>query len=248
MGERLVVSVNRHNKTLCTIYYHWSGYTGSQYEVAQFLIHGLHKKGFRKDETSDKDLIKMLIQIIKENRYGSDTVSRYGMRDSHGGLCEKSLPVAKELFDGDPDFSSDEDFGCDAYLSRNLGLLDISEAEMAYAISWGEHFSTLDIDNESVTNDEFGMLTKEQLSDLEIDISDRKVNIYQKPDFDPTCVPFDRINDAVKWYYGAVYRRGILYDPETDRYITTFLEFSCEFGAGITRRKNNSYSGRKGID
>lgn len=162
MGQRLVFECKKDGKRFATIYYHWSGYTGSIYYEAARLIEGLKNHGYYKGV--DVNTIKrMLLDIIQQH---SDYKGHGGMsfwKDENGNLPEleawKALGVEPIMDD----------------VNRNEGLIDITEKGMEQAVYWAEALEEFNFDTETFTNNEYvfvGPSTPELLGDYDIDNPD----------------------------------------------------------------------------
>lgn len=68
MGQRCVISIERSEKPLAKIYYHWSGYTGDALYKTRDIIHCIYNN---KDE-SDKDMLLRLIRFCEASGGGID--------------------------------------------------------------------------------------------------------------------------------------------------------------------------------
>jgi hypothetical protein len=130
MGERLVFKVIKREKRIATLYYHWSGYTGSIYFEAGKLASWLRDNGFTGEESIEKTQ-EMLLNFVQQN--GGGVGDKYTFNEfKKRGINPKE----------------------DGY-SRNDGLLDITDTGMREAERWGEHVEEFNLDDQTFTNNEF---------------------------------------------------------------------------------------------
>lgn len=221
MGERMMFTVKRGGKTLCGIYYHWSAYTQSVYCEAKYLLDGLKKRGYSKDSTDDETL-KMLIRTLVEDSINDWTAIEGDWHVSHGG-CEDSRANLMALKKRFPDEKPKFFFGDKSSLSRSNGLLAIDEGAINNMAYWAAE-EIFDMDTETVTNGFFDHWNNipEHLADC-IDEGEGegiKIVDFIKPDFDYENVPFDKIDDVVRWYADNVAdKSGFFFDKDTEEYI-----------------------------
>ena len=57
MGQRLVVTVERSEKPLATLYFHWSAYTGDALYITRDIVHCIYN---HKDETDEEMLLRLI--------------------------------------------------------------------------------------------------------------------------------------------------------------------------------------------
>ena len=131
MGQRLVVSIKRNlgdEKSLCKIYYHWSGYTSSALEETSLIINHLnHFDNIEK--VPDKKIQLSLIRFCESNGGGID-----------GG----------ENFDFVEKYFPDEIFKKEGY-SRNNGLIAISDKDQEDMQGWSEGDVVIGINDRKVS-------------------------------------------------------------------------------------------------
>jgi hypothetical protein len=137
MGQRLVFECKKDGKRFATLYYHWSGFTGSIYYEALRLVQALEEHGY--DKSMDIPSIqKMLLDIVQSFGGGvSCTKTDDGVHPEVEAF--KALGVT--------DIKED--------ISRNEGLIDITEKGMAEAVFWAEELEEFNFDDETFTNNEF---------------------------------------------------------------------------------------------
>lgn len=125
MGQRLVFRCIKNDERFATIYYHWSAYTLNIYQEALTLINGLRANGYNKD-MSVNDIRIMLAKILHDS-----PMTDWDGASIHGGVSPN-------------DFSKFREIGCPEELlttdglSRNMGLIDISEEGMNNAEYWAD--------------------------------------------------------------------------------------------------------------
>lgn len=182
MGERLVFKVIKREKRIATLYYHWSGYTGSIYFEAAKLAGWLRENGFTGEESIEKTQ-EMLLKFVQQNGGG------VGSKDTFEEFRKRGI-TPKE----------------DGY-SRNDGLLDITDADMREAEQWGEHFSEFNLDDRTFVNDEFTYLDPE-----ECDWFEDPENIPKwKPDSRYIgTIKWDNAEAAMKWFDKLPRHEGVL--------------------------------------
>lgn len=131
MGQRLVVSIKRNlgdEKSLCKIYYHWSGYTSSALEETLQIIN--HLKSIEDiEKVSDKQIQLSLIRFCESNGGGID-----------GG----------ENFDFVEKYFPNEIFKKQGY-SRNNGLIAISDKDQEDMQGWSEGDVVVGINDRKVS-------------------------------------------------------------------------------------------------
>ena len=142
MGQRLVVNVVRNDKTLATVYYHWSAYTMSALYTAKELIDFFYEINYKKK--GDDDLVLELIRYCEENG---------------GGLSADEHEAAKIKY---PDCTF-------AYGDRNYGLVSFSLEGMNTSHSWSEGDLEINLDSEEIYNGVFGVWDKEGYMDCYYD-------------------------------------------------------------------------------
>lgn len=167
MGQRLVVTIQKDERDLCKIYYHWSAYSFSALKETQAIVNCIYN---HKEET-EKELLLRLIRFCEENGGGIDGK-------------EEEFKYIQSLY-------PNETFKKEDY-SRNYGLIALSEKGMQDLQNWSEGDVTIDIDEEKIYNgvycyyetleefneemqecdDEFKPLTLDDITDIGYDISE----------------------------------------------------------------------------
>lgn len=125
MGQRLVVTIESNEETLCNIYYHWGAYTYSALIHTKEIIDCIYN---HKDET-ESELLLRLIRHCENNGGGINCNEEYNEHEH----IQKLYP--------------NETFIADDY-SRNNGLIAISEKCIAgqQACSEGDVYINIDTD------------------------------------------------------------------------------------------------------
>ena len=127
MGQRLVVTIENNEKTLCNIYYHWGAYTYSALVHTKEIIDCIYN---HKHET-ENELLLRLIRHCENNGGGINCNEEYNEHEH----IQKLYP--------------NETFMADDY-SRNNGLIAISEKGIAGQQSWSEGDVYINIDTDQV--------------------------------------------------------------------------------------------------
>lgn len=127
MGQRLVVTVERSNKPLARLYFHWSAYTGDALYVTRDIVHCIYN---HKDET-DRDMLLRLIRFCEERGGGID-----GGEDS---VAWEYITAAypNEVFKSDG-------------ISRSDGLIAIDKESMADMQKWSEGDVYIELDEDMI--------------------------------------------------------------------------------------------------
>ena len=127
MGQRLVVTVISQNKDLCKMYFHWSAYTSCALNVTKDVLDCIYN---HEDETEREFQLRM-IRFCEQ--YGG------GIKNGKGSVEWKYIQnvYPNEIF-------KKED------ISRNYGLIAISEEGMDDLQDWSEGSVYIDIDEDVV--------------------------------------------------------------------------------------------------
>ena len=126
MGQRLVVTIERTEKPLARLYFHWSAYTGDALYVTRDIVHCIYN---HKDET-DRDMLLRLIRFCEE---------RGGCID--GGTDGEEAKYIMQLY-------PDEKFNQTG--SRSNGLIALSKAGMADMQYHSEGDVYIDLDKDQI--------------------------------------------------------------------------------------------------
>ena len=125
MGQRLVVTIEKGERELAKIYYHWSAYTYDALYETKKVIDCIYNHN---DET-ERELLLRLIRFC-ENNGG-------GIRGS-----KEELAYVQHLY-------FNETFKTEDY-SRNNGLIALSKSGMADLQSWSEGDVYINLDTDQV--------------------------------------------------------------------------------------------------
>ena len=178
MGQRLVFECKKDGKTFATLYYHWSGYTGSIYYEAWRLIEGLKDHGYYKG-IDVNTIKKMLLDILQH--YDDGTY--------HGGV-----DFSKAEDGSFPEFEAFKALGMEPMkddVSRSEGLISITEKGIQSSIYYAEALEEFDFDTETFTNHEYSLVnSKYELAEY-YEITDKELE--EIPLFDDTYF------GTVKW-------------------------------------------------
>lgn len=196
MGQRLVFKCIKNGEMFATLYYHWSAYTESTYAKAVYLINGLMEHGYNKD-MSINDIRIMLLKIVREDLY-HDTF--FGNDEwQHGGCSRDSLEEFEKI--GAP--AELRNMGS---VTRNRGLINITESGMEYAIFWADtEPEILNFDDETVTNYTLAQYDKDDLQFKEC-YEEEWAKIYEGlPRFDPVAkyvgeIKWEDVQSAHDWF------------------------------------------------
>lgn len=127
MGQRLVVTIEKNEKAIAKIYYHWSGYTGDSLYRTRDIIHCIYN---HKDET-EKELQLRLIRFCEENGGGITGTEEY-----------REFEYIQNLF-------PNETFKTNDY-GRSNGLIALSEKGMLGLQRWSEGDVFINLDTDQV--------------------------------------------------------------------------------------------------
>lgn len=127
MGERLVVNIEKGERKLCNIYFHWDAYTYNALLDTKKIIDCIYNHN---DET-EKEMLLRLIHFCEENGGG--------ISNGYGGDEWKYI---QNLY-------PNETFKAEG-ISRNDGLISLSEKEMTESNRWSEAEVYIDLDTDQV--------------------------------------------------------------------------------------------------
>lgn len=167
MGQRLVITINKNDKDLCKLYYHWSAYSFSALKETQDVVNCI----FNHEDETESELLLRLIRFCEANGGGID-----------GNIEE--FEYIQSLY-------PNETFKKDGY-SRSYGLIALSERGMEQMQDWSEGDITIDLDEEKIYNsvfyyyeslegynsemqdcdDEFEPMTMDEITDIGYDLSE----------------------------------------------------------------------------
>ena len=207
MGQRLVFKCKKEGKLIATLYYHWSGYTGSIYYEAWRLVEALKARKY--DKSMDVPTIqKMLLDIMQSQGGGAD------------GSMENGIKVEFEAFKAlgvEPNKEG---------VSRNECLVSITEKGMESTIFWAEALEEFNFDDETFTNNEYYFISGD---DEEFDYYEihhpEDVPVFNHGKHYMGTVKWDEAWDACDWFNSLTDRfEGCLGRDET----TGQFVFACE--------------------
>lgn len=190
MGQRLVITVHAFDEDIATIYYHWSAYTTSALQEAKDIIDNVDWFN-----SSNKD--ELILRITKH------------LESCGGGVFVDDRKLFEEKY---PDEKFDDD------VSRNDGLIAISEETMERMQDWAQGDMTIDFDTEKVYNDvmftyESDEEFKQDREDAGFEDDDIDPKNIKKVLIDPSEVHFFALDSAIKTlddlqfcrYFGQIY-------------------------------------------
>ena len=199
MGERLVIHIKRDDVSLATLYYHWSAYTHTAIIRLKDLYNHVLVNANRMD---DNELRLALIHYAEHSTpygYFDDVTKLQRMKSEveektdesslmrqflhmHGGVSAEDKDFVKTIF-------PEEEFVFDD-ISRNEGLVSISQESMNNSISWADGLVEIDL-SENMVN--FGVLWVYDLEDYFEYLEDMEIEDRVNPD-DITEIPIDISN------------------------------------------------------
>lgn len=127
MGQRLVVTIEKNDKPLAKLYFHWSAYTGDALYVTRDIIHCIYN---HKDET-DREMLLRLIRFCEDRGGGID-----------GGKDSEAWKYIMTTYPGEK-FKSEE-------ISRSDGLIAIDEDSMEEMQGYSEGDVCINLDEDMV--------------------------------------------------------------------------------------------------
>lgn len=162
MGQRLVVTIKENDKPKMKIYYHWSAYTASTFDVLNDLWNNAIKPLKRAGKSTDE----ILLGIIKyleghvDEKYKAFLDKNFPdqKRSCHGGIGffnKKRDPFAENLPNEELEYIQslypNETFSTD--VDRNEGLVYMSTEGMDDVQGWSEGDATIWIDDETYSHE-----------------------------------------------------------------------------------------------
>lgn len=187
MGQRLVISIRHFDENVACLYYHWSAYTISALEEARKVWNCICEK----DDLLVQDLQLRLIRMVEESGGGIE-----------GGEGSTEFARIQSMF-------PDETFKI-RDISRNDGLIAISEVGTNRMLDWAEGTVTIDMDEGMIENDVFFLSDLDEYRE-DNERSDASLEDIPEIDEDITFFPVDRLDyviDALGHLDGYVIRRG----------------------------------------
>ena len=128
MGQRLVVTVSNYGEDIAKIYYHWSAYSLSALQEVRDIINVLYD-----DENAEYDIRLRLVRFCEKNGGGIK-----------GGKDSDEWKYITRFYQNEA-FKEEN-------ISRNYGLIALSEDGMADLQSWSEGDVYINIDENEVIN------------------------------------------------------------------------------------------------
>ena len=127
MGQRLIVSIENNGKEIANIYFHWDAYTDTALYRTKEIVDCIYSQQGK----SEKEMLLHLIHFC-ENRGGGIT----------GGCGSVDWEHIKKLY-------PNESFKGGS-ISRNDGLISLSEEGMAASHKWSEGDVIINLDEEII--------------------------------------------------------------------------------------------------
>lgn len=150
MGQRLNIEIKNQDKVLANAYYHWSGYTSSALELIQLILESLEKVNF------ENNVIKA-IKLLEE---------------TGAGLVNEELEYAKKIFESKNIFFSEG-------ISRNEGLISITEEGIEKNRYWEESRVEIDLVNKTIKFDAVFKISIEEYQEEYVDEDVEDIPIYE---------------------------------------------------------------------
>lgn len=127
MGQRLVITLERNERPIAAIYYHWGAYTSSALHYTREIINCIYDEEYE-NETDTEKLLR-LIKFVESNG---------------GGITgdEYERNYIQSLY-------PDETFKSENY-SRNDGLISLSEQGISKLQGWSEGDVFIDLGNDEI--------------------------------------------------------------------------------------------------
>lgn len=179
MGERLVVKVERDDILLATIYYHWSAYTETSAKILKNLYNHVlvnanqmsddeirlalirfaehsTSMGYVEDMTTLDRIQKERLAALDPSAPNYEFITSWIFKETkcHGGVSSDDRELVKSLFPNEIFLTEN--------VSRNEGLVSVSEESMQSAIDWAESLATIDLTEETVVDNTFWMYSLEE--------------------------------------------------------------------------------------
>ncbi len=176
MGQRLVVTVKKNQEDVCKLYYHWSAYTTSALMETRDIIQWIN-------ECEGDDLRLHLIRCAEYNGGGIN----YSADGHEWNYISRLYP--DHAFKSEP-------------ISRNNGLIAISEAGMDEIQCWSEGDVEIDVDNRTVNfmvfsgYDSLEEYEEERMS-WDEDYEKQSLEDIKNIGFDLGSFDFDDIEDVI---------------------------------------------------
>lgn len=127
MGQRLVVTIERKEKEIAKLYFHWSAYTGDALYATRDIVHCIYN---HKEET-DREMLLRLIRFCEERGGGIDS----GNKGLAWQYITTTYPGEKFKSDG---------------ISRSDGLIALDEDTMEEMQRMSEGDVYIDLDEDQI--------------------------------------------------------------------------------------------------
>lgn len=150
MGQRLNIEIKDEGKVLANAYYHWSGYTSSALELIQLILESLKKVNF------ENNVIKA-IKLLEE---------------TGAGLVNEELEYAKKIF-------KSKNISFSEGISRNEGLISITEEGIEKNRYWEESRVEIDLVNKTIKFDAVFKISIEEYEEEYVDEDVEDIPIYE---------------------------------------------------------------------
>lgn len=150
MGQRLNIEIKDEGKVLANAYYHWSGYTSSALELIQLILESLEKVNF------ENNVIKA-IKLLEE---------------TGAGLVNEELEYAKKIF-------KSKNISFSECISRNEGLISITEEGIEKNRYWEESRVEIDLVNKTIKFDAVFKISIEEYEEEYVDEDVEDIPIYE---------------------------------------------------------------------
>ena len=186
MGQRLVVTIERSEKPIAKLYFHWSAYTADALYVTRDIVHCIYNHN---DET-DRDMLLRLIRFCEE---------RGGCID--GGTDSEEAKYIMQLYP-DEKFNDTGDRSSGLIALSSEGMLDmqrmsegdvyinLDEDTVDFCVYSG--YDTLEeyMEERKSWDDDFEEMTIEEIPDLEYSLG-----FFDVKDIDVLIAKFESIED-----------------------------------------------------
>ena len=197
MGQRLVVTVTSQGQDLCKMYYHWSAYTSSALDETKKILECICKH----EDKTERELQLRLIRFCEQCGGGI----KNGKDSDEWKYIQSVYP--NETFKEDN-------------ISRNYGLIAISEEGMADLQNWSEGDVYINLDEDEVNfgvygwyeyfeeyieerkewDDEFEGIKLEDIPDIGHDLG-----VFNVGDIDAIIAVIDNATECVVRYGNEIY-------------------------------------------
>ena len=207
MGQRLVVEVKEKDELLCTLYFHWSGYTASTYDEVCQLVKILEGHDVNRTVVDFKDGKISLKELETEVKNYEDKILQiiHAYEELGGGLSgdADNLAYAKKKYPHEV-FKVEVD--------RNNGLVDISPKGMQEALNWAEANAVVDISEKTVSIEAWMYILEEDFLEEQKEGWYEGVEIISPPDVDIEDFCFSEAEDICELVSDICGNNQIIFD------------------------------------